>query len=118
MSPSFLTSSVSKRSLRSLSRARGMISRSAKSRAVSRTRRCSSVSSKSIMRRGRLSSGRVLADRREPLADADAERRQAVARAAAAELPGERADQPRAGAAEGVAESDRAAVHVELVVGY
>ena len=44
------TSSRSKRSLRSFSRARGMISLSAKSRAVSRISRCSSVSSKSIMR--------------------------------------------------------------------
>src|SRR3954447_3894499 len=50
MSPSFFTSSVSKCSLRSLSRATGMISRSANSRAVSRISCCSSVSSKSIMR--------------------------------------------------------------------
>src|SRR4051812_5120573 len=48
ISASFCTSSRSKRSLRSLSRARGTISRSANSLAVSRTRRCSSVSSKSI----------------------------------------------------------------------
>src|SRR4051794_14146530 len=48
MSPSFLTRSVSKRSLRSFSRATGTISRSANSRAVSRISRCSSVSSKSI----------------------------------------------------------------------
>src|SRR4051812_17122486 len=48
MSPSFFTSSVSKCSLRSFSRATGTISRSVKSRAVSRMRRCSSVSSKSI----------------------------------------------------------------------
>src|SRR5215208_1321059 len=54
MSPSFLTRPVSKRSLRSLSRATGMISRSAKSRAVSRIRRCSSVSSKSIKRAPRV----------------------------------------------------------------
>src|SRR4051812_3475733 len=50
MSPSFLTSSRSKRSLRSFSRTRGTISRSANSRAVLRISRCSSVSSKSIMR--------------------------------------------------------------------
>src|SRR4051812_15221139 len=49
MSAIFWTSSVSKCSLRSLSRARGTISLSAKSRAVSRTSRCSSVSSKSII---------------------------------------------------------------------
>ena len=48
MSAIFWTSSVSKCSLRSLSRARGAISLSLKSRAVSRIRRCSSVSSKSI----------------------------------------------------------------------
>src|SRR3954471_13733431 len=48
MSPSFFTRSVSKRSLRSFSRATGMISLSVKSRAVSWMRRCSSVSSKSI----------------------------------------------------------------------
>jgi hypothetical protein len=48
MSAIFLTSSVSKRSLRSLSRATGTISLSVKSRAVSRMSRCSSVSSKSI----------------------------------------------------------------------
>src|SRR4051794_2250838 len=48
MSPSFFTSSVSNRSLRSLSRARGTISLSVNSRAVSWMRRCSSVSSKSI----------------------------------------------------------------------
>src|SRR3954452_1411627 len=52
MSPSFFTRSVSKRSLRSLSRATGTISRSANSRAVSRISRCSSVSSKSIIGRG------------------------------------------------------------------
>src|SRR3954468_15656924 len=57
MSASFCTSSVSKRSLRSLSRARGMISRSANSLAVSRTRSCSSVSSKSITRRHSARSG-------------------------------------------------------------
>src|SRR3954453_3502187 len=49
MSAIFSTSSVSKCSLRSLSRARGAISLSAKSRAVSRTSLCSSVSSKSII---------------------------------------------------------------------
>src|SRR3954452_22444999 len=49
MSAIFWTSSVSKCSLRSLSRARGAISLSAKSRAVSRTSRCSSVNSKSII---------------------------------------------------------------------
>src|SRR3954447_5967887 len=49
MSAIFWTSSVSKRSLRSLSRTRGKISLSAKSRAVSRISRCSSVSSKSII---------------------------------------------------------------------
>src|SRR5215210_4721009 len=48
MSAIFWTSSVSKCSLRSFSRARGTISPSTKSRAVSRTRRCSSVSSNSI----------------------------------------------------------------------
>src|SRR5881227_2185072 len=48
MSPSFLTRSVSKCSLRSFSRATGTISLSVKSRAVSWMRRCSSVSSKSI----------------------------------------------------------------------
>src|SRR4051812_8090268 len=48
MSAIFLTSSVSKCSLRSLSRTRGKISLSAKSRAVSRMSRCSSVSSNSI----------------------------------------------------------------------
>src|SRR5215213_3231887 len=53
MSPSLRTSSRSKRSLRSLSRATGMISRSANSRAVSRISRCSSVSSKSIIPRSR-----------------------------------------------------------------
>ena len=49
MSAIFFTSSVSKCSLRSFSRARGAISLSLKSRAVSRISFCSSVSSKSIM---------------------------------------------------------------------
>ena len=49
MSAIFCTSSVSKCSLRSFSRARGAISLSLKSRAVSRISFCSSVSSKSIM---------------------------------------------------------------------
>ncbi len=48
MSAIFFTSSVSKRSLRSFSRATGTISLSVNSRAVSRIRRCSSVNSKSI----------------------------------------------------------------------
>src|SRR5215212_9287523 len=49
MSAIFWTSSVSKCSLRSFSRARGATSRSLKSRAVSRISFCSSVSSNSIM---------------------------------------------------------------------
>src|SRR3954471_20366111 len=60
MSAIFWTSSVSNFSLRSLSRARGTISRSAKSLAVSRIRRCSSVSSKSIgTGSGRVSGRRI-----------------------------------------------------------
>src|SRR5919202_962673 len=61
MSPSFLTRSVSKCSLRSFSRAAGAISASANSRAVSRIRRCSSVNSKSITRSSRL--GRAQSNR-------------------------------------------------------
>src|SRR5204862_1393962 len=102
-----------------LSRARGMISLSANSRAVSRTSRCSSVSSKSIGTAGRLFGrlgGRVLDHRGEALAHADAHRRDAVAGAAAAELPQERGGQAGARAAERVAERDGAAVHVQLLV--
>src|SRR5215208_3781375 len=115
MSAIFWTSSVSKCSLRSFSRARGAISRSVKSRAVSRIRRCSSVSSKSIMWGASLG-GRVLDHAGQALPDADAERGQSVAPATAAQLVRERAEQPGAGAAERVADRDRAAVHVELVV--
>src|SRR4051812_45684102 len=61
MSPSFLTRSRSKRSLRSFSRTTGTISRSANSRAVSRISRCSSVSSKSITRRRTLPGAWALA---------------------------------------------------------
>src|SRR5919199_1470657 len=60
MSAIFPTSSRSNRSLRSFSRALGTISRSANSRAVSRIRCCSSVSS-------RFTSPRIRKLRRDPL---------------------------------------------------
>src|SRR3954451_1539887 len=115
MSAIFWTSSVSKCSLRSFSRARGTISLSVKSRAVSRISLCSSVSSKSIMW-ALILSGRVLDDAGEALADPDAEHGQAVAAAAAAQLVRERAEQAGARAAERVGDRDRAAVDVQLVV--
>ena len=55
----------------------------------------------------------VLDDRRHALADADAEGGDAVAAAAAAQLPDEGVSEAGAGAAERVAEGDRAAVDVE-----
>src|SRR6266536_5820087 len=125
MSAIFFTRSVSKCSFRSFSRATGTISLSVKSRAVSRIRRCSSVSSKSIKRvlLGRRGSRRVAAlggdvlhDRREALSDPDAHRRQAVAGAPPAQLPAERGEQTGARAAERVAERDRASVRVQLLV--
>src|SRR3712207_5669528 len=59
--------------------------------------------------------GGVLDDHRHAHPHTDAHGRQAVAGAAAAELPGERAEQPGARGAQGVAERDRAAVHVQLL---
>src|SRR3954452_23096580 len=56
-------------------------------------------------------------DRRQALADADAHGGNAEAAAAVAELVGECADEARARAAERVADGDRAAVDVELLVG-
>ena len=64
----------------------------------------------------RLAGRRVLDDRRQALADPDAERRQPVAAAPPAQLVGERAEQPGARAAERVADRDGAAVDVQLVV--
>ena len=63
-----------------------------------------------------LARGWVLDHRGQALAHADAHRGQPVAAAAAAQLVGERAEQPGARAAERVAERDRAAVDVQLVV--
>src|SRR5262245_32802833 len=58
-------------------------------------------------------SGGAFEDRRQALADADAHRRDPVAAAAAAELVKEGGGEAGAGAAERVAEGDRAAVDVE-----
>src|SRR5258706_4227841 len=55
-----------------------------------------------------------LEETRRALAAADAHRHHAVARLAAQQLVGEGADHARARHAEGVADRDRAAVHVEL----
>ena len=57
----------------------------------------------------------TLEESRLALADADAEGRQAVTAAAAAELVQERHDEPRAAHPERVAERDRAAVHVHAL---
>jgi len=52
-----------------------------------------------------------------PLADADAQRGEAVAAPAPAQLVQERDDEPRTAHAERMAERDRAAVDVHLVAG-
>src|SRR3954466_816906 len=111
----FWTSSVSKCSLRSFSLARGTISLLVNSRAVSRMSLCSSVSSKSIMC-GEILSGGVLDHAGQALAHADAQSGEPVAPAAAAQLRRQRAQQARARAAQRVADRDRPAVHVQLVV--
>src|SRR3954451_19621199 len=134
MSAIFCTSSVSKRSLRSFSRATGTISLSVNSRAVSRIRRCSSVSSKSInpsllknwrrrlahLRHRRAvsqkSGGGILDHGGEALANAYAHGGESVTHAAPPHLPYERGEQARARAAERMAERDRAAVHDQLLV--
>src|SRR4029077_16523530 len=58
----------------------------------------------------------ALEQRRLPLADTDAERRQAVAAAAAAQLVEQRDDQSPAPHPERVPDRDRPAVHVHLLV--
>src|SRR3954454_21717649 len=63
-----------------------------------------------------LAGRRVLDHRGKALADADAERRDSVAPAAAAQLVHQRRHQAGAGAAERMAERDRTAVHVELLL--
>src|SRR5581483_796040 len=60
-------------------------------------------------------SRRPLEQRRLPLADADAERREPVAAAAAPELVDERDDEARAAHPERVPDRDRAAVDVHLL---
>src|SRR5215207_6902119 len=55
----------------------------------------------------------VLDHRGKALADADAHRRDSVAAAAAAQFPGERAEQAGSGGPQWVAERDRAAIDVE-----
>src|SRR6476659_7449881 len=66
-----------------------------------------------------IGAGEAISDRfehgGEALADADAHRRDAIAAAATAQLPDERRGEAGAGAAERVAEGDRAAVDVELL---
>ena len=59
-------------------------------------------------------SARPLEQRRLALPDADAERREPVAAAAAAKLVEQRDDEPRAAHPERMADRDRAAVHVHL----
>ena len=68
-----------------------------------------------LTRAGGLARGGVLDDRREALADADAERGDPVAEALALELADERSGEAGARAAERVSERDRAAVHVQAL---
>src|SRR5438445_255649 len=69
--------------------------------------------------RGRAFCGRVpldaLADRRDPLAPADAERRESVALLPLPQFVRERKREPSPRCAEGMPERDRAAVHVRLL---
>ena len=58
----------------------------------------------------------ALHDRRHAHAAADAQRREAVAQVACLELVDQRAEDHRAGGAQRVAQRDRAAVHVDLLV--
>src|SRR6476469_1713719 len=64
---------------------------------------------------GRVSAVDAFDHRGDPLADADAHRREAVAAAGALQLMAQHRDQPGAAHPERVAERDRAAVHVDLV---